>query len=77
VGGFRFIDFNSPFYKQICIARRLDCNLLEAVDGMLSMATTAVSSAKVADEVSDEVGRSALNSKYSNGPRALSWGTPA
>jgi hypothetical protein len=40
------------------------------------MARTAVSSAKVYD-VSDEVGRTAVNSKYSNGPRILPWGTPA
>jgi hypothetical protein len=41
------------------------------VAGLLSLARTAVSSVKVADVVSDEVGRSAVNSKYSNGPRAL------
>jgi hypothetical protein len=40
------------------------------------MARTAVSSAKVAD-VSDEVGRSVANSKYSNGPRILPRGMPA
>jgi hypothetical protein len=40
------------------------------------MARTSVSSAKVADVVSDEVGRLAVNSKYSNGPRALLWGPP-
>jgi hypothetical protein len=62
--------------SQFCIARRLGCNLLEAMAGLLSMARTAVSSAKVAD-VSDEVGRSVVNSKYSNGPRTLPWGTPA
>jgi hypothetical protein len=67
VSGFRLIGFNSPF----CIARRLDCNLLEAVAGLLSMARAAVSSAKVADVVSDGVGRSPVNSKYSNGPKTL------
>jgi hypothetical protein len=56
---------------------RLDCNLLEAVAGLLSMARTAVSSAEVADIVSDEVGRSAVINKYGNGPRTLPWGTPA
>jgi hypothetical protein len=61
------------FISQFCIVRRLDCNVLEAVAGLLSMARTAVSSAKVADEV----GRSTVNSKYSNGPRTLPWGTPA
>jgi hypothetical protein len=38
------------FYSmnQFCIARRLDCNVLEAVAGLLSMARTAVLSANVA-----------------------------
>jgi hypothetical protein len=45
--------------------------------GSLSVAITAVSSANVADVVSDEVGRSAVKSRYSNGPRTLPWGTPA
>jgi hypothetical protein len=40
------------------------------------VATTAVSSAKVAVVDSGEVGRSAKNSRYNNGPRALPWGTP-
>jgi hypothetical protein len=44
------------FMNQVCIARRLDCNLLEAVAG-LSMARTAISSAKVADVVPHEAGR--------------------
>jgi hypothetical protein len=44
---------------------------------LLSMARTVVSSAKVADIVSDEVGRSEVNSKYSNGPRTLPSGTHA
>jgi hypothetical protein len=63
--------------SQFCIAGRLDCNLLEAVTGLSSMPRTAVSSAKVADVVPDEVERSAVNSKYSNGPRTLPWDTPA
>jgi hypothetical protein len=58
------------FVSQFCITRSLDCNLLEAVAGLLSMARTAVSSAKVADVVSDEVGRLAVNSKYNNDPTA-------
>jgi hypothetical protein len=57
------------FIRQFCIDRRLDCTLLGVVAGLLSMARTAVSSAKLADVVSDEVGRSVVNSKYSNGPR--------
>jgi hypothetical protein len=66
------------FMSQICIARRLNCNLLETVVvRLLSMARTAVSSGKVADVVSYEAGRSAVISKYSSGPRTLPWGTPA
>jgi hypothetical protein len=42
-----------------------------------SMVTTAVSSAKVAVVDPVEVGRSAVYSRYNNGPRTLSWGTPA
>jgi hypothetical protein len=42
--------------------------------GSLSVATTAVSSAKVAVVDSGEVGRSAVYSRY-NDPRTLPWGT--
>jgi hypothetical protein len=46
--------------------------------GSLSVATTAVSSAKVAKVVdSGEVGSSAMYSRYNNGPRTLPWSTPA
>jgi hypothetical protein len=38
------------------------------------MAITTVLSAKVADVVSGEIGRSAVNSRSSNGPKTLSWG---
>jgi hypothetical protein len=55
------------FMNQFCIARRWDCNLLETVVGLLSRARTAVPSAKVSDVVSNEVGRSVVNNKYSNG----------
>jgi hypothetical protein len=41
------------------------------------MATTVVSSANVAVVDSGEVGRSAVYSRYNNGPRTLPWGTPA
>jgi hypothetical protein len=41
------------------------------------MATTAVSSAKVAVVDPGEVGRSAVYSRYNNCPRTLPWGTPA
>jgi hypothetical protein len=43
----------------------------------LSMAATAVLLAKVAVVDSGEVGRSAVYSRYNNGPRRLPWGTPA
>jgi hypothetical protein len=51
--------------------------LCEAMAGSLSMATTAVSAAKVAVVDSGEVGRSAVYSRYNNGPRTLPLGTPA
>jgi hypothetical protein len=41
------------------------------------MAMTAVSSANVAVMESEEVGRSAVYKRYSNGPRTLPLGTPA
>jgi hypothetical protein len=41
------------------------------------MATTAVSSVKVAVVDYGEVGRSAVYSRYNIGPRTLPWGTPA
>jgi hypothetical protein len=41
------------------------------------VASTAVSSAKVAVVDSGEVGRSAVYSRYNNGHRTLPWGTPA
>jgi hypothetical protein len=40
------------------------------------MDITAVSSAKVAVVDSGEVDRSAVYSRYNNGPRTLPWGTP-
>jgi hypothetical protein len=40
------------------------------------VATTAVSSEKVAMLDSGEVGRSAVYSRYNNGPRTLPWDTP-
>jgi hypothetical protein len=45
--------------------------------GSLSVATTAVSSAKVAVVDSGEVGRVAVYSRYNNGPRTLPRGTSA
>jgi hypothetical protein len=66
--GERDLALTLHFMSQFCIGRRSDCNLLEEVAGLLSMARTALSSAKVAYVASDEVGRSAVNRKYSNGP---------
>jgi hypothetical protein len=42
--------------------------------GSLSVATTAVSSAKVAVVNSGDVGRSVVYRRYSNGLRILPWG---
>jgi hypothetical protein len=55
------LAFILNFASQLCIASELVCSLLEATAGSLSVAITAVSSAKVADVVSGEVGRSAVN----------------
>jgi hypothetical protein len=41
------------------------------------MATTAVSLAKVVVVDFGEVGRSAVYSRYNNGPSTLPWGTAA
>jgi hypothetical protein len=45
--------------------------------GSLFVASTAVSSAKVAVVNSGEIGRSAVYNRYNNDPRTLPWGTPA
>jgi hypothetical protein len=45
--------------------------------GSLSVASAAVSLAKIAVVDSGEVGRSAVYSRYNNGLRTLPWGTPA
>jgi hypothetical protein len=71
------LAFFLHFASQLCIASKLVCSLLEAMAGSLSATITAVSSAKVADIVSGEIDRSVVNRRYSNGSRALPWGTPA
>jgi hypothetical protein len=43
----------------------------------LSVASTAISSVKVAVVDTGEVGRSAARIRYINGPRTLPWGMPA
>jgi hypothetical protein len=45
--------------------------------GSMSVASTAIPSAKVDMVDSGEVGRSAVNSRYNTGSRTLPWGTPA
>jgi hypothetical protein len=45
--------------------------------GLLTMASTAVSSANIAVVDYVEFGRSAVYSRYNNGPRTLPWGMPA
>jgi hypothetical protein len=57
------------FLIQFWIAARYVCNSCEAMAGSLSVASTAVSSAKVAVIDSGKVGRSAVYSRYNNGPR--------
>jgi hypothetical protein len=72
-----FVSFYSPFLNQFWIEIRLVCSFYEAMAGSLFMATTAVLSAEVAVVDSGEVGRSAVYSRYNNGPRTLPWGTLA
>jgi hypothetical protein len=71
------MNFILHLLNQFWVASRSVCSFCEAMAGSLSMATTAVSSAKVAAVDSDEVGRSAVYSRYNNGSRTLPWGTPA
>jgi hypothetical protein len=53
------LAFTLHFASQLCIASKLVCSLLEAMAGSLSVAITAVLSAKVADVVSGEIGETA------------------
>jgi hypothetical protein len=71
------VSFILNFLNQFWITSRLVCSLSEAMTGSLSMASTAVSSAMVAVVYSGEVGRSAVYSRYNNGPKILPWGMPA
>jgi hypothetical protein len=70
------LAFVLHFLNQFWIARWLVCTLCEAFAGSLSMATTAVLSAKFTVVDSGEVGKHAVYIKYYNGPRTLPWGTP-
>jgi hypothetical protein len=71
------IAFFPNFLNQFWIAASLVSSFCEAMAGSLSMAGTAVLLAKVAVVGSFEFGRSAVYSRYNNGPRTLPWGTPA
>jgi hypothetical protein len=57
------LAFILHFVSQLCIDSKLVCSLCEAMTGSLSVAITAVLSANVADVVSGEIGRSAVNSR--------------
>jgi hypothetical protein len=51
------------FPNQLCIASKLVCSLLKAIATAIAVAVTSVLSAKVADVLSGEIGRSAVNSR--------------
>jgi hypothetical protein len=65
------LAFILHFLNQFWIASRFVCSFCETMAGSLSVASTAVSLAKVAVVDSDEAGRSAVYSKYNSGPRTL------
>jgi hypothetical protein len=71
------VTFHSQFFKPIFFASRLVCSFCEAMPGSLSVASTAVSLAKVAVVDPAEVGRSAVYSRYNNDPMMLPCVTPA
>jgi hypothetical protein len=68
-----FVGFHFRYLNKFWIASRSVCSFCEAMAESLSLATTAVSSAKVAVVDSGEVGTSAVCSRYNNGPRTLPW----
>jgi hypothetical protein len=73
-----FVGFNSPFfYTKSWIANRSVFSFCVAMAGSLSWVTSAILSANIALVDSGEVRRSAVYSRYNNGPRTLPWGTPA
>jgi hypothetical protein len=65
------LAFILHFLNQFWIASRLVCSFCEAMAGSLSVASTAVSSAKVDVVDYGEIGRSAVCSKYNSGPKTL------
>jgi hypothetical protein len=66
------VTFILHFLNQFWIASRLVYSLCAAMAGTLSVASTAVSSAKVAVVDSGEVGGSAVYRRYNNVHRSLS-----
>jgi hypothetical protein len=69
------LAFICQVFSHDWIARREAWSFWEAVAGSQSVATTTVSSAKVAVMESGEVGRWAVYRRYSKGSRTLPWGT--
>jgi hypothetical protein len=63
--------------NQFWASSRLVCSLCDAMVGSLSVASTAVSLAKVAVIDSGETGRSTVYSRYNNDHRTLPWSMPA
>jgi hypothetical protein len=63
------LAFFSLFFLKFWIAPRLVYSFSEAMARSLSMANTAISSAKVPVVDTGVVGRSAMYSRYNNGPR--------
>jgi hypothetical protein len=57
------LAFILHFARKLCTTSKLVRSLTEAMAGSLSVAITAVSSAKVADVVSGEIGRYVENSR--------------
>jgi hypothetical protein len=70
-------SIHSAFFNLFWIASMLVCSFCETMPESLPVASTAVSSAKVAVVECAKVGRFAFYSNYSNGPRLLPWGTLA
>jgi hypothetical protein len=71
------LAFILNFINRFWIASRPVCSFCEAMAESLSVATIAVSSAKIAMVGSGEVGRSVVFSRHNNGPWTLPCGTPA
>jgi hypothetical protein len=68
------VSFHFPFFKSVLDCNRLVCSSCKAMVGSLSVATTAVSSAKFTVVDSGEVHRLTVYSRYNNGRKTLPWG---